>query len=130
MKAKLILNERKSYIMKDNTKNNNPYAEARRKWAKEHAEPFLNIFRKIGEEMGADITPIQYVQAYKLCIEEYKFGYPGEYKLSELISTEETYEQTLAIMTEVMKRFRLAFQRDYKKQLEQRKRRAARKKAA
>lgn len=73
---------------------------------------------------------MQYVRAYKLCIEEYRFGYPAEYKLAELISTEDTYEPVLAIMVEVMKRFRLSFQQERKKQIEQMKKKAARKNAA
>ncbi len=116
--------------MKKDSKENNPYIEARKKWAKAQAELFLNALEKTGNDLGIRITPMQYVRAYKLCIEDYKFGYPSEFKIAELISTEETYEQVLAIMTVVMKRFRLAFQREWKRQLEQMKKKAARKKAA
>lgn len=116
--------------MKDNTKNNNAYAEAKAKWAKAHTELFLNSLEQIGAMMGIKITPVQYVDAYMLCIEKYQFGYPVEYKIAEIISTEDTYEQILAIMAEMMKRFRLAFQKDRKKQVEQRRKKAARKKAA
>lgn len=116
--------------MKDNSKNNNPYVEARIKWAREQAEPFLNTYKKIGEETGLDISPMQYVTAYRLCIEEYKFGYPAEHKLTELISNDETYEQVLAIMAEVMKRFRLAFHKERKRQIEQMNKRTTRKRAA
>ena len=66
--------------------------------------------------MGIQITPMQYIQAYKLCVEDYKFGYPSEYKLAELISTKETYEQTLAIMTAIMKMFRLDYYKTIKRQ--------------
>ena len=61
---------------------------------------------------------------------KYQFGYPVEYKIAEIISTEDTYGQILAIMAEMMKRFRLGFQKDRKKQVEQRRKKAARKKAA
>jgi len=91
------------------------YEEAKRRFAREHTESFLTILEKVGDEMGTKITPMQYVRAYKLCIEEYKFGYPAEFKIAELISTDDTYEQTLAIMTAVMKKYRLAFQQAWRK---------------
>lgn len=91
------------------------YEEAKRKFAREHTESFLTALEKIGNEMGLKITPIQYVKAYKLCIEKYKFGYPAEFKIAELISDDDTYEQTLAIMTAVIKKYRLAFQQTWKK---------------
>lgn len=116
--------------MKDNSKNNTSYVESRSRWAREQAEPFLNSLKKIGEETGLDILPIQYVTAYRLCIEEYKFGYPAEHKLTELISTDETYDRVLALMAEVMKRFRLMFHKERKKQIEQMNKRTTRKRAA
>ncbi len=116
--------------MKDNSKNNTSYVESRSNWAREQAESFLTIYKKIGEETGLVITPMQYVSAYKLCIEEYKFGYPAEHKLTELISTDETYDRVLALMAEVMKRFRLMFHKERKKQIEQMKKRTARKRVA
>jgi len=130
MNVKLIMTERKSYIMKDNSKNNTSYVEARSRWTREQAEPFLNSLKKIGEETGLDISPMQYVTAYRLCIEEYKFGYPAEHKLTELISTGETYERVLALMAEVMKRFRLMFHKERKKQIEQMNERTSRKRVA
>ena len=107
-----------------------PYVEARAKWAKAQAELFLNSLEQTGASLGIRITPMQYVKAYKLCIEEYRFGYPAEYKIAGLIATDETYEQVLTIMSELMKRFRLAFQKERNKQTERRKTKAARKKAA
>ncbi len=116
--------------MKNNSITNNTYNEARAKWAKGQTEVFLSVLEQIGNNTGLKITPVQYVRAYKLCIEEFKFGYPTEYKITELIATEESYENVLAIMSEVMKRFRLAFQQKHKKQIEQMKKKAAHKKAA
>ena len=116
--------------MKDYSKPNSEYAEARSKWAKAHAEMFLSALEQIGEGLGIRVTPIQYVKAYKLCVEDLKFGYPAEYKLTELISTDGNYGQVLPIMEELMKRYRLAFQKERKKQIEQMKKKAARRKAA
>ena len=116
--------------MKDYTKENSAYAEERSKWAKAHTESFLSSLEQIGAGLGIRITPVQYVRAYKLCVEDLKFGYPAEYKLARLISTDENYEQVLLIMEELMKRYRLAFQKERKKQIEQKKRKAARRRAA
>lgn len=87
----------------------------------------MNTLEKITAQMGIKVTPMQYVKAYKLCIEDYKFEYPTEYKVTELISTADTYEQMLDIMTKVMKRFRLEFYKTRKKSLNRRskKRKAA-----
>jgi hypothetical protein len=90
MKTRLMMKERKSYIMKGSTKNNNAYAEAKAKWAKAQTELFLNILEQTGTKLGVIITPLQYVKAYKICIEDYKFAYPAEYKIAELIATEES----------------------------------------
>ncbi len=116
--------------MKDYSKENSAYAEARSKWAKAHTEMFLNTLEQVGAGLGIGITPIQYVRAYKLCVEDLKFGYPAEYKLAELISTDENYGQVFLIMEELMKRYRLAFQKERKRQIEQKKRKAARRRAA
>ena len=101
--------------MKNTNNENNRYKDTRKRWARENAELFLNTLTKVGQEIGAELTPMKYVRAYQLCIDKYEFGYPTEYKIAELISTEETYEQTLAIMTALMKRFRLSFWREWKK---------------
>lgn len=116
--------------MKNKPMNNSRYVEARAKWAKEQTELFLNALEQIGNSQGIRVTPLQYVKAHKMCIEEYGFGYPAEYKIAELISTEVTYEQILIITAELMKRFRLAFQREYKRQLKKEKRKESRGKAA
>ena len=116
--------------MKENSKTKSPYTEARAKWAKAQTELFLNALEQIGTGAGIKITPMMYVRAYKICIEEYRFGYPAEYKIAELISTDETYEQVLAIMSEVMKSFRRAFQREWKKQKGLKKNSAAHKEVA
>ena len=111
--------------MKTNLKNdNNNYTAARAKWAQENSELFLNTLEKVGIRMGVKITPIQYVKAYKLCIEEFKFGYPAEYKIAEIISTDETYEQILTIMINMMKSFRQEYYKTRKKKKERRKRAA------
>ena len=91
----------------------------------EQTELFLNTLESVGEKVGIRITPIQYVKAYKICIEDLKFGYPAEYKVSELISTDETYEQTLVIMTTIMKRFRLEFYKSIKRNYARTKKRVA-----
>ena len=101
--------------MKKENNENNKYKETRKRWARENAELFLNTLDKVGQEMGKELSPMDYVRAYKLCIEKYEFGYPSEFKIAELISTEETYEQTLAIMTALMKRFRLSFWKEWQK---------------
>ena len=49
--------------MKDYSKPNSEYAEARSKWAKAHAEMFLSALEQIGEGRGTRVTPIQYVKA-------------------------------------------------------------------
>lgn len=116
--------------MKDYTKANSTYTDARSKWAKAHTELFLGNLEQIGERLGIRISPVQYVRAYKLCVEDLKFGYPSEYKLAELIATDENYGQVLLVMEELMKRYRLAFQKERKRQVEQMKRRAARRRAA
>ncbi len=109
----LILIFMKGNLMKNNSKNN--YTEARTRWANEQSELFLNALEKAGIKMGINITPMQYVKAYKTCIETYKFGYPAEYKAAEIISTEESYEQILQIMEAIMKRFRREFYKTRKK---------------
>ena len=103
----------------------NNYKEARTKWAHKQGELFLNALQKVGQDAGVRITPIQYVRAYKLCIEEYKFSYPVEFKIAELISTEETYEQILATMTALMKWFRIEFSKTRKEQARCKRRHAA-----
>lgn len=90
----------------DSTKN---YAEARARWANEQSELFLDALEQTGIRTGVNITPMQYVKAYKACIETYKFAYPAEYKVAEIISDEDSYEQILLIMEALMKRFRLEF---------------------
>ena len=92
------------------------HPEIRAGWAREQAELFLNTLEQVGVRMGIRITPLQYVQAYKVCIEDLKFGYPAEYKIAGIISSEETYEQTLALMSAIMKKFRLAYWQTTKKQ--------------
>ena len=116
-------------ITKKNHDKRNEYKEFRKKWAREQEEAFLNILEKLGSEMGIRITPMQYVRAHKICIETYRFGYPCEYKLAELIADSESYGQILSIMTAVMKQFRLAFWTELKKR-ERRKKVKTRKQAA
>ena len=87
----------------DSAKN---YTEARTRWANEQSELFLDALEQTGIKTGVSITPMQYVKAYKACIETYKFAYPAEYKVAEIISDEDSYEQILCIMEAVMKRFR------------------------
>ena len=103
----------------------NNYKEARAKWAHKQGELFLNALQKVGTDAGIRITPMQYVRAYKLCIEEYKFSYPVEFKLAELIATDETYDQILATLTALMKWFRIEFGKTRKAQTRRKKRRAA-----
>ena len=103
----------------------NNYKEARTKWAHEQGELFLDALQKVGQDSGVRITPMQYVRAYKLCIEEYKFSYPVEFKIAELISTEETYDQILTTLTALMKWFRIEFSKTIKSQEYRKKRRAA-----
>lgn len=91
------------------------YEDFRRKWARENAELFLNTLKKVGEELGTELKPIQFVKAWKVCVDDLKFTYPAEFKIAELISTDETYEQTLTIMTALMKRFRMAFWKEWNK---------------
>lgn len=110
--------------MKERTKNND-YREARAKWARANTELFLKSLEKVGEQMGLQITPLQYVKAYKVCVEECRFGYPAEFKVAELIADDETYEQVLAIMTAVMKRFRLDYYRTWHRRSSGRRKRAA-----
>ena len=95
--------------MRNNSKDD--YTEARARWANEQSELFLNALEKVGNQIGIDITPMQYVKAYKTCIETYKFGYPAEYKVTKIISTEESYEVILPVIEAMMKRFRLDFYR-------------------
>lgn len=105
------------------------YEDFRRMWARENAELFLDTLKKVGEELGTELKPIQFVKAWKICVDDLRFAYPAEFKIAELISTEETYEQALNIMTALMKRFRLAFWKEWKKRdnrkKAQKKRRAA-----
>lgn len=101
----------------------NNYKEARARWAHNQGEVFLNALQKVGADAGVSITPMQYVKAYKLCIEEYKFGYPAEFKLAELISTDETYDQILATLSSLMKWFRIEFNKSIKAQTRRKKRR-------
>ena len=103
----------------------NNYKEARTKWAHRQGELFLNALQKVGEDAGVRITPMQYVKAYRTCIETYKFAYPAEYKIAEMISTEESYEQILCIMEAVMKRFRREFCKTRKKKPSGKKKKAA-----
>ena len=107
--------------MKKENNENNKYKEVRKRWARENAELFLNTLDKVGQEIGTELVPMDYVRAYKLCIEKYEFGYPAEYKVAELISTEETYEQALVIMTALMKRFRVDFWKEWQKRETRRK---------
>ena len=101
------------------------YTEARARWADEQSELFLDALEQTGMKTGVRITPMQYVKAYKTCIETYRFAYPAEYKVAEIISTEDTYEQILYIMEAVMKRFRLEFCKTRKKKTSAGKKRAA-----
>lgn len=96
----------------DNT--NKEFRDTRARWAREQTALFLNILEKVGKETGVTIKPIQYVRAYKLCVEDLKFAYPAEYKVTEIISTDETIDQTLEMMTAVMKVFRQDFQKRLK----------------
>ena len=110
--------------MKEKT-GNNEYREARAKWARGKTELFLKSLEKVGAQTGLQITPLQYVKAYKVCVEECRFGYPAEYKVTELIADDETYGQVLAIMTAVMKRFRLDYYRTRQRRNSGRRKRAA-----
>ena len=103
----------------------NNYKEARTKWAHRQGELFLNALQKVGEDTGVRITPMQYVRAYKLCIEEYRFCYPVEFKLAELIATDESYDRILDTLTSLMKWFRIEFNKTRKAQTRRGKRRAA-----
>ena len=85
------------------------YKESRKRWAEEQAELFLEVLDKTGKELGTELSPMQYVKAYKICIEGYQFEYPSEFKIAELISTDENYELALSIMTAVISQFRQAF---------------------
>ena len=105
--------------------NSNEYREARAKWARANTALFLEALEKVGEQMGLKITPLQYVKAYKVCVEDCRFGYPAEFKVAEIIATDETYVQVLAIMTALMKRFRLDFFRTRQRRSRRRKKRAA-----
>ena len=108
-------------IKKKNQNESSEYKEARKKWSCENAELFLNTLTKVGEETGAELTPMDYVRAYKLCVEKYQFGYPAEFKIAELISTDDSYEQALAIMEAVMKQFRIAFWKEWRKRKDRKK---------
>ena len=103
----------------------NNYKEARTKWAHGQGELFLNALQKVGADAGVRITPMQYVKAYKLCSEEYRFCYPVEFKLAELIANDETYDRILDTLTSLMKWFRIEFSKTRKAQVCRRKRRAA-----
>lgn len=85
------------------------YKESRKRWAEEQTELFLEVLEKTGKELGTELSPMQYVKAYKICIEGYQFEYPSEFKIAELISTDENYELALSIMTAVISQFRQAF---------------------
>lgn len=108
----------KEATMKKEKKLNTDYHDARKKWARGHAELFLNALERLGRKTGTTLTPMQYVKAYNICVEDLMFGFPAEFKIAELISPDETDELTLEILTELMKRFRLDFYRTRKKQLE------------
>lgn len=92
-------------------KYRNEFEESRAEWADENGERFMEALKRVSDKTGVMLTPMQYVKAYELCIKEYYFGYPSEFKIAELISTDETYDQTLAIMKELMKYFRIEFYR-------------------
>ena len=112
-----------------NQNENSEYKEARKKWSRENAELLLNTLKKAGQEIGTELSPMDYVRAYKLCVEKYEFAYPSEFKLAELISTDETYEKALTIMEAVLKHFRLAFWKEWKRR-EKRRKSQKRKRAA
>ncbi len=109
--------------MKDHSTKN--YMEERTRWANEQSELFLDALEQTGMKTGVRITPMQYVKAYRTCIETYKFAYPAEYKIAEMISTEESYEQILCIMEAVMKRFRRELCKTRKKKPSGKKKKAA-----
>lgn len=100
---------------KKNQNENSEYKEARKRWSRENAELLLNTVDKVGKKLGTDLTPMDYVRVYKLCVEKYEFRYPAEFKIAELISTADSFEQALAIMTAVMKQFRMAFWKEWKR---------------
>ena len=99
--------------------------EERTRWANEQSELFLDALEQTGMKTGVRITPMQYVRAYKVCIEEYRFCYPVEFKLAELIATDESYDRILDTLTSLMKWFRIEFNKTRKAQTRRGKRRAA-----
>ena len=85
------------------------YREARSRWAYEHESAFRNEVADICSEFGIEAKVTDMDRVCAICVRGLSFGYPAEYRLTEILAPEEMREGFLAYASDIVKKYRKEF---------------------